>query len=59
MPNLAVYERNTKKKGMPNAESSHARLDVGKLTTSMEETKNRKLSCFQKDGDYATAVIKH
>jgi len=30
MPNLAVYERNTKKKGMPNAESSHARSDVGK-----------------------------
>jgi len=28
MPNLAVYERNTKKKGMPNAESSHARCRV-------------------------------
>jgi len=47
MPNLAVYERNTKKKGMPNAESSHARLDVRKRT-SMEETKKQKIIMLSK-----------
>ena len=59
MPNLAVYERNTKKKGMPNAESSHARLDVRKRTSMEETKKTENYHAFKKIGGYAIAVIKH